>query len=276
MVGMAVLNRKLPKTDSPDRGPSALEPAAPVETQRLFPITSHTLIREIQSGDQKSREVSLARFCSLYYPAIYGFARLRGLTVEDAQDRTQDFFVEVVRDDLLSKFDLSHGSKLSSWLMKCFKHMELNHRTARSAVKRGGGWEFVSFDTDFAEQNFQSIKLANLAEASSTDIMLARTLWREAKAQLYNRHRGTPNERLVQELIPFVLAERWPEPPAPSQQQLAEEYGTTAVRLKAFFNRTLKGQAFRLFSDCACSANAGISEQEIDELWALLRAHANV
>lgn len=264
------------KSTSPNENDKADAAPAIEPTPRLFPTTSLTLIQQIQSGDQKAREVSLAKFCSLYYPAIYGFARSMGLSPEDAQDRTQDFFMEVVRDELLGKFDLAHGSKLSSWLVKCFRNMELNHRYARSAAKRGGGWEFVSVDTDFAELSFQAANRVSLTNALRADVVLARTFWREAKSQLYAKYCGKGNERLVQELIPFVLSDRWPESPAPSQLQLASEYGTTPVRLKAFFNRTLKSKAFQLFSETASAANPGITEQEISELWTLLKAHADV
>lgn len=244
------------------------------KSQRLFPITCQTLIQKIQSDDHGLRETSVARFCTLYYKPIYGFARLRGLSVADAEDRAQDFFVEVIADNLLSKFDPNHGSKLSSWLMKCFTHMELNHRSAASALKRGGGWEFVSFDTDFAEHNYRSVKSVNLSEVSSVDLLLARTFWRLARRRLEDRHSNTSNAEFVKEVLPFVLAERWPDPPALSQGEMARKHRTTAMRLKAFFNRTLKAQAERYFTEEAAASNPGISGQEIEELWLLLRAHA--
>ncbi len=243
------------------------------ESQRLFPTTSHTLLHAVRSADAKERELSVARFCTLYYPAVYGFARLRGLSVEDAQDRTQDFFIEIVRDDLLTKFDASRGSKLSSWLMTCFKNLDLSHRTANSAAKRGGGWEFVSLDTDFAEYGYKTVLAAQLGEPSAGDLMLARSLWREAAERLREKHAGTANEALVHDVLPLLVAERWPEPPAASQQEVADRHGSTTARLKAFFNRTLRGQAERFFAEAAMSANEGITEPEIQELWALLRAH---
>ena len=243
------------------------------ESPRLFPTTSHTLVFRVQSSDAKVREVSLARFCTLYYPAIYGYARMRGLTVEDAQDRTQDFFVEVVKDELLLKYDLKRGSKLSSWLMKCFKNLDLNHRAYVDTDKRGGRLEFVSFDTDFAERGFKLAHAAHLGNMQAADLMLARSLWREAEQRLRERYAGQSNEALVSELIPNLLFERWPEPPALSQSEVAAKHGTTTVRLKAFFNRTLRVQAERFFAESAAEGSPGISPGEIDELWGLMKAH---
>jgi len=255
-------------------GNSAQPPSAAADSNGLFPTTSHTLIHKIKSADHKVREISMARFCALYYPSIYGFARLRGLTIDDAQDRTQDFFVEVVRDGLLDKFDASRGSKLSSWLMKCFKNMDLNHRSALATAKRGGGLQFTSFDTDLAEQSYEAVRTSQLSEASSADLLLARAFWRDALAKLRARYADGPTAALVNELLPHVLLSRWPEPPMPRQPELAEMHGTTTTRLKAFFNRTLKVQARRDFNEVATESNPGITDLEINELWDLLRAHA--
>jgi Sigma-70 region 2 len=234
--------------------------SSPPAPDRLFPPTSQTLLEGIQVADPKTREVSLAQFCSLYYPAIYGFGRKLGLTVEDAQDRTQDFFVEVVSDGLLKRFDPSRGTRFSSWLIKCFKNLELNHRAASTTAKRGGGRTFVEFDAESVEHSYQSAHSMDLPSELAFDLMLARSLWDMTCGYLHAKHTGTANASLVGELLP----------PAPSQEELAARHGTTAVRLKAFFNRTLKTQAQRFFGDVAVHANPGIAENEITELWTLL------
>lgn len=246
-------------------------PDAPMpESERLFPITSQTLLQQLHHNEPQTREVSLARFCTLYYPAIYGFGRKLGLTVEDAQDRAQDFFVEVVRDGLLKRFDASRGTRFSSWLMKCFKNLEMNHRAARATIKRGGGRTFVEFDPESVEHSYQSVHGTHLPLGPAFDLMLARGLWDMTCGQLRAKHAGTANAGLVSELLPLLLIERWPAAPAPSQEEVAARHGTTAVRLKAFFNRTLKTQARRLFGESSAHANPGISEQETTDLWSLL------
>ena len=157
--------------------------------------------------------------------------------------------------------------------MTCFKNLDLNHRAQRSTAKRGGGREHVSYDGDFAEQAFQMALTANLPEASSTDLMLALGFWQQTTELIHKRHAGRPDEALVKQILPYVLEERWPQPPAPSQTEVAAQHGTTAVRLKAFFNRTLVPKAERYFEQIAREANPGISNEEVRELWALLRAH---
>lgn len=237
---------------------------------RPFPTTSRTLLAALHSEDQRTRETSLARFCAAYYPAIYGYARMLGLREADAKDRAQDFFVEVVQDDLLAKFDAQRGTHLSSWLMTCFKNLESNHRTAQTSQKRGGGSEFVSLDSEHAENSYRSAHLAQLPMEPTFDLMLAREIWLAAKKALLKRHAATKDEQFVAELLPLVLLERWPQPPMPTQEEMALRHGTTPTRLKAFFNRTLKTRARAHFDREASGACPGISSQDIDHLWALL------
>lgn len=216
------------------------------------------------------REVSLARFCSLYYPAIYGYARSLGLSLPDAQDRVQDLFVEVVRDDLLMKFDHQRVSHLSSWLMKCFRNMEINHRRAHTAVKRGGGREFVEFDPEHAEHSYRAAHLVHLAPEPTFDLMLAREIWRACKVTLLRKHEAKGHRELVTDLLPIAIMDRWPPRPMPTQEELAARHQTTPVRLKAFFNRTLKVQSRRQFDDEATAVSPGITETDIQHLWNLL------
>lgn len=237
---------------------------------KLFPTTSGTLIARLRAEDASTRETSVARFCTQYYPAIYGYARSLGLKEHDAQDRVQDFFMEVVRDGLLQRFDPARGTRLSTWLISCFRNMEASHRTSASALKRGGGHELVEFDPEHAEHSYRAAHLAMLAPEPTFDLMLAREIWFAAKAQLQRKHDDKGNGALVRELLPICLMDRWPPRPMPTQEELAARHQTTPTRLKAFFNRTLKVQARRFFDEEALAAHAGITESDTEHLWLLL------
>lgn len=239
----------------------------------LFPTTSRTLVTNIQAADARTREVSVARFCTIYYRSIYGYARALGLKEEDAQDRVQDFFVEVVRDGLLLRFDQTRETRLSSWLMCCFRNMVNSHHRAGNAQKRGGGREFVEFNAELAEHSYLAAHLAHLAPEPTFDLMLAREVWQAAKAALLQKHAAKGQRDLATDLLPLTLLEQWPPRPMPTQEEMAKRHETTTTRLKAFFNRTLKAQARRAF-DAECAAVCpGISEADTQHLWNLLRKY---
>ncbi len=235
-----------------------------------FPPTSQTLLECLTSPAPKTREMSLARFCTLYYPAIYGYARLIGLPQEDAKDRTQDFFVKVVEDELLSRFDTKRCTRFRYWLMACFRNLARNKRTAERAEKRGGGNEFMGYDTDRAESSYLTAQMAYLGQVHTFDLMLARKIWEAVKASLILKHQEKGQGALVKTLLPLTLMDRWPPQPMPTQEEMAASHGTTPVRLKAFFNRTLKTQARRAFDREAGSAHPGISADELSHFWHLL------
>lgn len=240
------------------------------ESNQLFPTTSSTLLVLLQSPDPRDREIGVARFCSLYYPAIYGYARALGLKEPDAQDRVQDFFVEVVRDALLEKFDPKRESRLSAWLMRCFRNMVSNQRAAQNARKRGGGREFVEFDPEYAEHSYRAAHLAQLAPEPTFDLMLAREVWQAAKVKLLQIYERKGQREFITDLLPITLLEQWPPRPMPTQEEMARRHATTPVRLKAFFNRTLKVQAKRAFGTECAADSPGITEGDVDHLWSLL------
>lgn len=245
------------------------------KSPQRFPTTSRTLIDGLQAPDQQTREVSLVRFCTQYYAALYGYARNLGLREADAKDRVQDFFVEVVRDDLLTKFDQTRGTHLSSWLMTCFKNQVLSHEVTQNSIKRGRGYQWVPLNEEDAEHSFKAAHLAQLEPAPTFDLTLARGIWQAARGQLLERHqsKGADQGGLVADLLPFTILERWPPPPMPTQEEIAARHHTTPTRLKAFFNRTLRSQARRYFNSEALSAAPGIDPTELDHLWHLLICH---
>lgn len=78
---------------------------------------------------------------------------------------------------------------------------------------------------------------------------------------------------LLRDLLPVVLAEKWPQPPFPSQQELADRHGLTLVRLRGYFYHTLKSKARRVFNDEARACSPGISTEDLDYLWHMLHRH---
>lgn len=238
-----------------------------------FPSTSQTILEELKSPDAKTWEISLARFYALYYPSIYSYARSLDLKPEDAKDRTQDFFVKVVADELLSRFDARRCTRFRYWLMTCFRNLVRHKRAAEKAGKRGGGLEFLEYDANLVENHYHAAQLAHLGTEDTFDLMLARKIWEAVKNTLILKHREKGQEALVTALLPLTLMDRWPPQPMPTQEEMAASHHTTPARLKAFFNRTLKVQARRAFDQEAESIHPGISTEELDHFWHLLRLH---
>lgn len=235
---------------------------------RRFPETSETLVSALLSQEAQVRDIALARFCTAYYPAFYGYARSLCYNEHDAQDRVQDFFVKIMREGLLQKFDPQRGGKLSSWLVVCFR----NFVRGRSKP----GMEELPLPVVSAEADFQTAYLAVLSPEPVFDLLLARQIWRSTRSLLLEKAQKKGVEKLVRDILPHTLLARWPDPPAPSQEEIAKRHGISGTRLKAYFNRTLKVQARREFDSESLILCPGITDEDTQHLWNLLCRYGDV
>src|SRR5690242_15542329 len=68
-------------------------------------------------GDEQKARNALAELCRTYWRPIFSFVSRRGLSTEDAQDLTQDFFVMIIEDNWFQHADASRG-RFRSFLLK--------------------------------------------------------------------------------------------------------------------------------------------------------------
>ena len=61
-----------------------------------------------EAEEGKARE-ALAQLCHIYWRPIFAFIARRGNTLEDAQDLTQDFFLMILKGDLLQQANADRG-----------------------------------------------------------------------------------------------------------------------------------------------------------------------
>lgn len=227
-----------------------------------FPPTSLNLLESLRSGDVAAREISLARFCTTYFPAIYSHARALGLQRPEAVERTRDFFVVMIEEGLLSRFEPGKGKRLSQCLMERFGELLQDGRPPGASLNQDG-----EFDARHAEENYTRTKLE---PGPAFDLALAQGLWAVAKSILRHKHKRGGYAGLVEDLLPNVLAEDWPPPPSPTLEMLAEKHGMTAQAVRNFFNRTLRRRARRAFDDELMNHSPGCTEDDQDHFWRLL------
>lgn len=225
--------------------------------------------------DPQQRKVAMQHFCEVYHAPIHALARKLGFSLEDAQDLTQDLFLKVIRGDVLQKFERERG-KFSTWLMVMFKNLTLHYRQSRSTLKRGGAVEHVTLNTQYAEEAFLNLHQTSMEAALMFDLMLAREIWAQARARVFEKYAGTPYDLMVKELEPVLLLPAWPPPPAISQADFALKHAITVIQLRTFLSRNLRSQASKQFAAEAAGSSPGITPEDIEELWQLLREHAGM
>ena len=101
-------------------------------------------------GDEAKAREALAQLCRIYWRPIFFFIVRRGYSEADAQDLTQDFFLAILKHNLLQQADPERG-RFRSLLLKSLQNF-LNDAHARTrSKKRGGDVQFVSWDDWAAE-----------------------------------------------------------------------------------------------------------------------------
>lgn len=153
------------------------------EANRNFPDTRWSLILQAKSGDTQVRSRAMEELCSTYWPPLYAFARMRGHSVQDAEDHTQSFIARLVHRDSLKNVG-PQEAKLRSFLLTSFQRFLVDEFRAGQAAKRGGGEKPVSFDTDLVESNLE-INVAN--SDLSPERIFVRNWTRTLLAQVLNR-----------------------------------------------------------------------------------------
>jgi len=117
-----------------------------------FPPTRRSVIEAAGSIDREERERALETLCAGYWRPIYKYIRLRwNRPAEEAQDLTQGFFVEVLKRELLKRFDPAKA-RLRTFLRVCVDRFVSNEDKASRRQKRGGNVAHVALDFAAAEE----------------------------------------------------------------------------------------------------------------------------
>ena len=200
---------------------------------REFVTTRWSLIlsaSNLGSEEQKSRE-ALAELCRVYWRPIFLFVRARGYSIEDAQDRTQDFFVTILKNDWLQHADRNRG-RFRSLLLKSLQNFLVNAAEKAHAYKRGGGVEFISWDEWMAEAPSQlsiSVQaLHSLPPERIFDLTWATTVVEHAFQRLREECESKGKLWLFQALSPHLTDER----DEVSYAELSAELGMTETAVK--------------------------------------------
>jgi RNA polymerase sigma factor (sigma-70 family) len=111
-----------------------------------FPLTRHSVVRALASGDTQVRRRAFETLVSSYWKPVYKYIRLRWQAPrEDAEDLTQAFFTQAFEKRLLERYD-SRRARFRTFLRTCVDGSVANARKAASRLKRGGQVTFVPMD----------------------------------------------------------------------------------------------------------------------------------
>jgi DNA-directed RNA polymerase specialized sigma24 family protein len=104
-----------------------------------------------QTGEQPdAAQRALTELCRVYWRPVFALICRRGHSVTDAQDLTQDFFVMLLKGNLLSLADPARG-RFRSLLRTAVENFLNDKQHLARRQKRGGRMQFVAWDEWMAE-----------------------------------------------------------------------------------------------------------------------------
>ncbi len=155
-----------------------------------FASTHWSIVAQSAQTDVPEAANALAQLCETYWPPIYSFIRRRGYAPSDAEDLTQSFFAYFLRTKAYSRTDRLHG-KFRSFLLASVKNFLADNWDREQAIRRGGGYRFVSLDQGTAESDSTAEHLFELHWAKSLTAgaldSLRQELHAEGKAYLFEQ-----------------------------------------------------------------------------------------
>jgi RNA polymerase sigma-70 factor (ECF subfamily) len=153
--------------------------------------------------DVPEAATALSQLCETYWPPIYSFIRRRGYPPSDAQDLTQSFFAYFLRTKAYSRTDRLHG-KFRSFLLASVKNFLADNWDHEQAIRRGGGYRFVSLDERTAESFYDVASASDSTAEHLFELRWAKSLTAGALDSLRQELQAEGKAQLFEQLKNFL------------------------------------------------------------------------
>lgn len=213
-----------------------------------------------ESDESRARE-ALAQLCRIYWRPIFAYICRRGHSVEDAQDLTQEFFLMILKGNLLQRATPERG-RLRSLLLKSLQNFLIDAHTKAHARKRGGEALFVSWDDWMAEApshlTLPAAALETWPAERVFDVRWAATVAEQALRHLQEECEQRGRRRVFDALSSSLTAEREDV----SYEALARELGIGSAEVKRLLHQLRQRYRYLLRAEVAETVE---NPKEVDE-----------
>lgn len=239
-------------------------PHAPLRA--VFATTHWSVVLLAGNSNVPEADEALERMCGTYWYPLYAYVRRKGVSVEEAEDLTQEFFCRLLEKNYLAQVDPRKG-RFRSFLVVAVNHFLSNQRDRVRAVKRGGRIRFVHLDGLNAEARYQQEPGTELSPERLFERRWATTLLEQVLTRL--RDEFVTNGRAdLFEKLKFTLTAAGREM---AYADLADQLGTTEAALKMTVQRMRRRYAEMLREEIAHTvAGPGDVDDEIRHLFNVL------
>ncbi len=222
-----------------------------------FATTHWSVVAQSALTDVPEAADALARLCEIYWPPIYSFVRRRGYAPPDAQDLTQAFFAFFLRTKAYGHTDQLRG-KFRSFLLASVKNFLADNWDHDQAIRRGGGYQFVSLDQKTAEAFYDPASVSDSTAEHLFELRWAKSLAGRALNALREELQPEGKLELFEQLKAFLAGGSV----LPSYDEASARTGLPRATVKTHVHRLR--QRYREIVRCEIARTVS-APHEIDE-----------
>lgn len=177
-----------------------------------------------------SQTSALAALCESYWYPCFAFVRRQGYDVEEAQDLTQGFFVNLLDKNYVGDADRRRG-KFRTFLLSSLKNFLANQRDHARAIKRGGGKQILSLDFVMAEERYRHEAADTMTADRIYERRWAMTVLDHALARLRADYSAAGKQELFDQLKESLTSHKTAAPYAQIALKLNMNEGATKTAI---------------------------------------------
>lgn len=168
-----------------------------------FDATRWTLVLRARGTDSIEAQEALGILYKSYWYPLYFYARRRGLSKEDAEDRTQGFFERLIEKRYLDDVSAEKG-RFRAFILHAFKYFMAEDWKRANAEKRGGGVAFVPIPMDDADIRFSNEQVSSGGPEIGFDKSWAHALLDQARARLKEEKAAEGKSSYYEALLAYL------------------------------------------------------------------------
>ncbi|MEM7600383.1 MAG: sigma-70 family RNA polymerase sigma factor [Verrucomicrobiota bacterium] len=197
-----------------------------------FPKTRWSIVASVDDQDSSVKLRALEKLCRIYWPPLYGFARLKGKSKEDAEDLIQGYFSKLLSNESIRNASENRG-KFRNFLLRGFENF-IHDDWRKTQAQRRGGSSSKTFSID-GEKGEKAIDLPDdslLTPEEAFDLGWAKVLLEQTLLRLRDRFevRGKSND--FEAMLPFLGTSG-----EPNYRETAQKMGKTVESTRVYVQR---------------------------------------
>jgi len=223
----------------------------------VFVTTHWSVVLAAGHASSPGAQEALERLCRTYWYPLYAFVRRQGHQAHEAEDLTQEFFARLLAKEYFGRADPALG-RFRNFLLACLKNFLSEQRRQAGRLKRGGGQTIISWDSQTAEERYQSEPADPLTPENVYDRRWALTLLEQALARLGEEQAAAGKQAVFAQLKEYL----WGEGGGVGYAEVAGHLSMTEGALKVTVHRLRRRFRELLREEVAQTVATG---QDIDE-----------